>query len=428
MRWLPVLLCFASQAWGLCEPPSTQPTGLTVKDGYMDFLSPSELQPLKVRLPSVGDAEVESRMQSPDTMWYDEESMVFLYQDSIETVVGGRANCVGRKVGEANVAIPAIHKLVNYFGPDFRFGFPFRTAAGTDDVTNVKILNFWSPPRRNGSVLPVKYWRASARSRWNWTFPVGTLFGEVLFERGSDGNWYVFEIRTRKRYLDGWDPNVFRPFPRAEDMAKAVEAIEPDWYMSTDLRGLVRFLRDSSTLVPHRLESPAYGPLFPPVNGALDPLPAIQNEGLIRTLLTKTQFVSTEGKIWKENASLQTYAPGSQSNFHIVPKNYKMGLIPVNEVSCNRCHSETGRRLGELEFDIQLYGEIWGEDRIFTWHLFEPNPRIYDTWDDADVSRKVNPKMMTARLLINQNPGAGDADYKPLPSAYKPETRRRSHE
>ena len=105
-----------------------------------------------------------------------------------------------------------------------------------------------------------------------------------------------------------------------------------------------------------------------------------------------------------------------------------MGLIPVNEISCNRCHSETGRRLGELEFDIQLYGEVWGEDRIFTWHLFEPHRYIYDTWDDTDGSRKVNPKMVAAKLLQNQTPSSGDPDYKPLPGAFKPEAKRRFHE
>ncbi len=424
MRWLLILLCVTTQVWARCAPPSTQQTGLTVRDGYLDFMTPSVAASLKARLPRLADGEIDSRMRAADTMFYDEESMVFLYQDSIESVVGGRANCVGRQVGEDNAGNPAIHKLVNYFGSDYKFLFPFRTAAGTDNVTNVRVVNFWSPPLKSGRALPVKYWRPTSRSRWYWTFPVGTLFGEVLFEKGPDGNLYAFEVRIRRRYLDGWEVNVFRPFARAEDFAQAIINEQPDWSMAMDLRALVNHLRTPSTLVPKRMESKAYGKIFPAIDGALDPLPPVNNPQLIADLLAKTVFVSTEGKIWKENGKLQTYAPGSQADFHIVPKNYEMGLIQVNEVSCNRCHSETGRRLGDLEFDIQLYGEVWGEDRIFTWHLFQPNPRIYNTFDDADQSRVVNPRLLTAKLLVNQQPSAGDPDYKPLPGVYKPENRR----
>src|SRR5690606_32497143 len=107
-------------------------------------------------LPQVADSEVNDILHGEDTMWYDEDSMVFLYQDSIETVTGGRANCVGRDVGERNADNPAIAKLMNYFGPDYRFMFPFRTAAGTDNVTNSRVINFWAPPQKNGQTLPVR--------------------------------------------------------------------------------------------------------------------------------------------------------------------------------------------------------------------------------------------------------------------------------
>jgi len=138
-------------------------------------------------------------------------------------------------------------------------------------------------------------------------------------------------------------------------------------------------------------------------------------------LLTETPFVSTEGAVWKSNGALETYAPASLGNFSIVPKDYEMGMIPLNEVSCNRCHSHTGRRLGQFEFDIILYGEIWGEDQIFTWHLFKPHRYIYATWDDADGSRKINTRMVEANLLKREKPSTSDPDYKPLPSAFDQE-------
>lgn len=273
--------------------------------------------------------------------------------------------------------------------------------------------------------MPVKYWKLSSRGRWRWAFPVDTLFGEVLYEQGPDGRWHVFEIRTRRRYRDGWAVDVLRPFGTAEQMAQAVMTKRPDWAMSVSLRQLVQHLQNPSTLVPNRWESKAYGKVFPPIDGALDRLPDIDDKALIKELLTETTFVSVEGMIWKESGSLQTYGPSSDASFSIAPKGYEMGMIPVNEVSCNRCHSETGRRLGEFEFDIILYGEVWGEDQIFTWHLFEPNSRIYDTWDEVDGSRKVNQRMVQANLLKNEKPSASDPDYKPLPTAFKPDRRSR---
>lgn len=97
-----------------------------------------------------------------------------------------------------------------------------------------------------------------------------------------------------------------------------------------------------------------------------------------------------------------------------------MGMIPVNEVSCMRCHTETGRRLHHFNWGVQLYGEIWGEDRIFTWHLFEPNRYFYGTFDESEYpTRKLNPKMAEAGLVKNEKPSATDPYYKPMPMAYK---------
>lgn len=407
-----------------CVAPSFDTSGLNVRDGFVEFMRPADLKPLLKMLPTVANSEVDNAIRSPNTMWYDEASMVFLYQDSIETVVGGRANCVGRLVGERNKNDPQIGKLLNYFGADYRFNFPFRTAAGTDRVEgDIKVVNFWVPPRDGDKVIPVKYWQPTSRGRWSWTFPFGTLFGEILFQKGPDDRYYAFEIRTRKRYRDGWAVNVFRPFVTSESFAQAIIAWRPNWQNDANLTQVVNHLRNKNTLVAHKLESKSFGKVFPAVTGALDPIPQIQDASLIKSLLLQTPFVSSEGTIWKENGRLETYAPSSAGTFSIVPKNYEIGMYAVNEVSCNRCHSETGRRLGEFEFDIILYGEVWGEERIFTWHLFEPNPRIFDTWDDNDVSRKVNSRMVKANLLSRGKPADSDPNYKVLPGVFVPDNR-----
>lgn len=406
-------------AKGPCEYHDPGTASLPLRDGYAAFLAEDDLKPFKDALPHVERAEVEALLRAADTMWYDEDSMVFAYQDSVETVTGARANCVGRKVGE-RATDPGIKKLLNYFGPDFRFKYPFRTAAGTDNATNVKALQFWAPPKQAGRTMPVKYWRESSRGRWHWVFPVGTVFGEVLYEQGPDQRWVVYEIRTRKRYRDGWAPDIFRPFATATGLAETIKAKRPAWAQDSNLAAFVGQLLTPTNLVAHRVTSEAYGAIFPPIDGALDLLPELQDKALLTELLTTTTFRSVEGAIWKANGRLETYAPASKAEFGIVPKGYEMGMIPVNEVSCNRCHTETGHPLRDFDYQVVLYGEMWGEDRIFTWHLFEPHSFIYDTWDDADNSRKVSVRLTAANLLKEERVGPNDPSYKRLPEPFDP--------
>ena len=122
--------------------------------------------------------------------------------------------------------------------------------------------------------------------------------------------------------------------------------------------------------------------------------------------------------IWKGHGGLETYAPTTNAGFHIVPRNYTGGLIAVNEISCNRCHQDTARELGEFDWRIQLYGEIWGDDRIFTWHPFEDNPRIHATFDDEDRSRVINPRLQTAGLLEQVSSAPRSGRYRELPRRY----------
>jgi len=403
-----------------CRPPASRPTNLETRPGYTEWIPAQQLAPFKAALPQIEHGPTNAAMRSPDTMWYDENSMIFAYQDSIETVVGVRANCVGRDVGERNSNNPDIARLKNFFGPDYRFMFPFRKAAGTDNTIGVRVFNFWAPPKKGGQVLPVRWWKLSERGRWRWVFPVGTMFGEVLYQVSPSGEWVVFEVRTRTRYRDGWGVDLFRPFRTAKSMANAIKQRRPDWQDSSNLTTVVGHLESSSSLVAHRLTSTAFGKVFPPINGALDRIPAIDDADLVKELLTRFPFVSMEGAIWKEGGGLETYAPGSLGEFSIVPRNYEMGMIPVNEISCNRCHSETGRRIGEFDSATVLYGEVWGEDRIFTWHMFDPNNRIFGTWDAVDGSRVVNPRLVSAGLLLNGEPTPAEPDYKTLPTAFVP--------
>ena len=273
--------------------PNTLP--LPQRAGYVAFMSDDQLAPFKESLPKLQDKQLSAILKSPDTMWYDEKSMVFSYQDSVEFVVGVRANCVGRMVGELH-RNDDIGNLLKLFGEDFRFRFPFRGAAGTDRTEQTVVINFWLPPKKNtGEVWPVRWWKESARGRWRWVFPKGTLFGEILFQKGSDNKLYPFEFRTRKRYLDGWEVDIFRPFTSAKALAKAIQLKREDWEKNPKLKAAVDHLEDNDNLKPHSLKSEAFAKIFPEVKGALDIIPDLGDETLIKSLLRDTPFVSVEG-------------------------------------------------------------------------------------------------------------------------------------
>lgn len=395
---------------------------LLVRDGYVKFIDDQSLAPMLQALPETKDESLNAALSSSDTMWYDEPSMIFSYQDSVETVVGHRANCVGRDVGERNRDNPGIALLMDVFDTDYKFRFPFKGVAGADRVSNLTSLNFWLPPKdASNKVLPVRWWKLNNRGRWLWVFPVGTMFGEVLYQKSPNGRLYVFEIRTRTRYLDGWSTQVFRPYASASELASAIKEIRPTWSEDPRLSTWVKSIEDKNRLKSLELKSSAFGSFFPPLKGAIDPIPAINNPTLIEDLLTLRPFKSVNGRIWKENDTLETYAPGSEEDFSIVPKGYEMGLIPANEESCTRCHLETGRPIKDANFRAQLYGEVWGEDRIFTWHLFQVTPRIFGTFDDADSppSRQINKRMVKANLLLQGAPKPNDPIYRSLPIPYK---------
>lgn len=384
---------------------------LATRTGYLDFIAPARLAPFKAKLPRVDDDKTMAALRDPDTVWYDELAMIFTYQDSQGDPRGLRANRVGYDTG-INSTVPDIRKLVDYFEPN-TFKSPFKTVAGADHVPagDLYALNFWRLPKNGSGVRPVRYWNES-NGRWRWTFPIGTVFGEVLYMRApDDGSWYVFEIRTRTRYAEGWDVAMFRPFASATEMAAAIRAARPG--LGGDLTSLVQHLERSDNLVAASLQgAPVYQGIVAPITGALDFVPGTTDVALIKQLLTTTTFRSVEGAIWKEGGGKETYAPSTKAAFSVVPAQYAMGLIPVNEVSCKRCHDQTGRELGDLDDRIVLYGEMWGEDHIFTWHLFDAS---FDAFTVTDGSRRINPRLVQAGMVQQGKPSTSDGAYgRPL--------------
>src|SRR5690606_1587984 len=121
----------------------------------------------------------------------------------------------------------------------------------------------------------------------------------------------------------------------------------------------------------------------PPLRGAMDYLPPISDLGLVKELLADRTFEDAMGERWKQSAdgALTTYAPSTRARFHVVPREYLGGMLETTERGCRTCHEQTSRPLANLDSRVVLYGEIWGEDEIFTWHPFAIDERSFSVGD-----------------------------------------------
>jgi hypothetical protein len=275
-----------------------------------------------------------------------------------------------------------------------RWQFPFATTAGTDESTNLQVENFAFFPQVNGQVKTVNITtviRNANRPEWTWTYQPGTVFGEVIFIV-DDGRILPVEIRTRTRYAPGWAMNVFRPFPRASDLAARIKQLRPNWQSAVNLKNMIDFLADTTTLRPASLRAVAGIASTFQQDGYLDRLPDFGDDQLVRELLTTTTFSSAYGRVWKENGGQKAYAPTTSSRLSIVPTNYTIGVVEVTDDSCMRCHKETGRLVSDFYFDLYLYGEIWGKDGIFSFHPYDES-RYPDLRRDGIDNRSLNPKL-----------------------------------
>jgi len=104
----------------------------------------------------------------------------------------------------------------------------------------------------------------------------------------------------------------------------------------------------------------------------MDQLPAMTgaDADFLHDLLRRTPFRSARGIPWKQTSGKTAWAAGASGRGTIVPKGYAAAAVEVNETSCDSCHTDAGRPFKTWYDNILAYGELWGNDEIFTWHPF----------------------------------------------------------
>src|SRR6185312_14612929 len=131
--------------------------------------------------------------------------------------------------------------------------------------------------------------------------------------------------------------------------------------------------------------------------GFLDPLPDFGDPALVRDLLTTTTFVSAYEAVWRANGDQKAFAASTASALSIVPSNYTAGLIEVSEASCTRCHEQAAKSLATWYPGLTLYGNVWGTDDVFTFHVFDESyyPQLdLDQGNGVQDNRHKNPQLV----------------------------------
>jgi hypothetical protein len=371
----------------------------------VQIMPSAELASFVGRLPCLEDKALVALLESADTMFYDAGSIIPGYQDSygnkIDFPVGMRPNSIDPIVIE--LAVPGGHgQLFEKRGLfHFPFGNPIQVAAG-----DARVVDFWHAPRGEGAqLLPVAWWwyePSGWTHRIKWTFPVGTVFGELMFVVRDDGELFPFEVRTRTREIDRWVVDVHRPFPEATDLASALQESG-----ASGVEELVAHLLDPGTLEAASLSATHYVESFETIDGALDVLPGLADNTILETLLLEKGFTSAKGKAWKTSGGLISYAATTDAAFSIVPRKYNAGLVEVSDDRCSRCHQDAGRPFKDYYFNVIAYGELWGEDENFTWHPFETKAFVDQDGDVVsfnDDNRKMRADFVAAGVVAEYDP------------------------
>jgi hypothetical protein len=376
----------------------------------------AQLAAYKAALPKVAWPRLQALFGDPNTYWYDHASMQPSYQETGSPGGGARDNAdwhdlvanTGSSDPDTN---PEVGAALVYDEANRHWRFPVAGTAGVDQSTNFTTVDFLNlPVDPSGNIVPIPISTASDSLHlwWQWQFPNGTIVGEVLFI--TDGtNLLPCEVRMRQRYPAGWATNVFRPFPESASLVAAIQANRPSWASTPSLAAAVAQLQGSTGFTPLHLTATGLTGTFDQA-GFLDPIPDLGDDALVRTLLTTTTFVSAYQSVWRQSAdgTQQAFAASTNAtDLSIVPGQYQAGLIAVNETSCTRCHQNTGQELGNWYPGLTLYGDVWGTDNVFTFHVFDESyyPDLdLDTGSGVQDNRHQNPALVSMGMIKTFDP------------------------
>lgn len=376
------------------------------------LVSPERAATLKAYFPPVDDPSLQAILNDPQTILYTEAEIpkvVSMWQG----VKGISRRIVAAEDGNDPGSLQ----------------FPWMKPAGTDDVKGLNTVRFLHLPTVNGQRQPVVYFRGrippDQAAAVQWIFPYGTTVGEVLAYPGPDGLDYPFELRIRYRMQDYWEVDVLRPFATSAELAAAIKERRPQWESMATLASAVRALEGPATFGVARIVDKMPARAVIRQETAWDVVPAIEPK-LVAELLRGTRFTSVYETAWKSDGVKVAYAPGTLSEFSIVPPKYSGAAIKVSQQSCARCHSTTLHHVNEFAQHRQQYqdgtlrswyGRIRGSDGIFSFHPFDPQ---FIPGGGATVAPVIRQSMVQAGAVAQYNQAIHPASHYRIAHDYDP--------
>ncbi len=310
-------------------------------------------------LPSSDDKFLDEIKSNPNIIWYDRESIPDICQHWRPADI---SDTPGFQFGLFSTHTNISAEKTEPFGNPNR-EFPWLTTAGIEVKT--PIANFAIIPK----TVEVKWIKTTAKGyskNWDlieWTYPVGTVFGEVIFVSDDNSNKYPCEVRIRKKGEKGWSATAYRPFPTSDDLRDGCLDIDRE-----DREIIINSLDKPKTkIASFKNDHPDLTVIDEKTT--LEFLPKIKPES-VRKLLNR-KFKNALGAEWRK-ANPTTHAPTTESDFHIVPKNYMASAVEVSTKSCNRCHDSIGKEASDFTRGREWYGHVRGSDTIFSFHPFDP--------------------------------------------------------
>lgn len=329
------------------------------------------LESLRSRLPTLADREWHAALHSPAVVFYTDAELPRAYQHQ-GTFHSPRYNISGD---------PTDAGLRHGEGGNANVQFPWLTAGGGDRAIGLSTFKgLLLPERPGGDRWPVVVANgrmegmrgAGDEPGLRWIYPVGSIAWEVL-ETDLGGRPVVFEVRARLRESNRWDVEVFRPFPRCEDLAAELARRDRDRYAAQIERLLrpepVQFVDVSDRANRTR-------PAFVGQTGVAW-LPSLDQASVEQLL--RVPFQTATGAHWKRGVNGVTcYAPTTDQRNQIVPTHYMGSLVGSDSDSCRRCHDGVARHSRSFDERRGWYGHVRGDDGIFSFHPIDPSSVSYN--------------------------------------------------
>ncbi len=349
-------------------------------------------------LPQVENAELAAVLKDPNTLFFDKSVMVPGYQDPSLPVAGVRTTEEGFR--GAGFASKANQLYLNKEG-HLRM---FHSGVGLEGATNSGTFHFIHLPKdANGNLQKIKVSKKiippDETFTYDWEFPVGTVSGEVVVNKDSQGNLQVLEIRTRKKDQPNgsWAPDIMRPYPTAGSLREKLSSIaknSPD--LKPEAEQLLMHLSNPNRLSAVQISRDGYQKGNFSTSGGTDWLPNMSGT-MIKTLLA-TPFKSTLGIEWDRSSNQVAFAPTTQQSNGIVAQNSHTGATRVDRQSCAKCHEDSNQPIRnffnsnhpDYYGSIVAYGNLPGSDKNLRFTIFDQKHfRNFGTDGHGD-NRKIN--------------------------------------